>query len=53
MKDVLLLAHVVATENFFTSLVGRLCQKIHQKAYRTCSTITFPHSANEIIDSSA
>ena len=24
--------------------------KLHQKAYRTCSTIIFPHSTNQIID---
>ena len=24
-------------------------KKLHQKGYRTCSTIVFPHSTNEII----
>ena len=33
----------------FTSSFGRLRQKLHQKACRTCSTI-FPHSTNQIID---
>ena len=35
----------------FTSSLGRLCQKLHQKACRTCSTIIFPHSTNQIIHS--
>ena len=34
----------------FTSPSGRLRQRLHQKAYHTCSTITFPHSTNQIID---
>ena len=37
------------TENS-TSSFGRLRQKLHQKACRTCSTIIFPHSTNQIID---
>ena len=34
----------------FTSSFGRLRQNIAQKACRTCSTIIFLHSANQIID---
>ena len=34
----------------FTSSFGRLCQKLHQKSCRTCSTIIFPHSTNQIIN---
>ena len=34
----------------FTSSSDRLRQKLHQKACRTCSTIIFPHSTNQIID---
>ena len=33
----------------FTSSFGRLRQKLHQKSCRTCSTIVFPHSTNQII----
>ena len=36
-------------ENFTLSF-GRLRQKLHQQACRTCSTIIFPHSTNQIID---
>ena len=34
----------------FTSSFGRLRQKLHQKSCHTCSTITFPHSTNQIIN---
>ena len=34
----------------FTSSFGRLRQKLHQKSCRTCSTIIFPHSTNQIIN---
>ena len=52
-ENLLLRARVVVktlkTENS-TSSFGRLRQKLHQKACRTCSTIIFPHSTNHIID---
>ena len=34
----------------FTSSFGRLVKTLHQKACRTCSTIIFLHSTNQIID---
>ena len=34
----------------FTSSFGRLCQNIAPKACRTCSTIIFSYSTNQIID---
>ena len=34
----------------FTSSFGRLRQKLHQKACRTCSTNIFPYSTNQIMD---
>ena len=33
----------------FTSLFGRINQKLHQKTRLTCCTIIFPHSINQII----
>ena len=52
MKDLLLRAHVVVRNSNMKISPRRLadCQKLHQKACRTCSTITFPHLANQIID---
>ena len=46
MKDLLLRCGVVVLkyENFTSS------KKLHQNAYRTCSTIIFPHSTNQIND---
>ena len=45
MEDLLLRVRVAVTENLkyenFTSLFGRLRQKLQQKACRTCSTIFF------------
>ena len=34
----------------FTSSFGRLRQKSHQKVCRTCNTILFPRSTNQITD---
>ena len=34
----------------FASSCGRLRQKFHQKACRTCRAIIFPHLTNETID---
>ena len=34
----------------FTSSFGRLRQKSHQKVCRTCNTIFFPRSTNQITD---
>ena len=48
MKNSSLWACVVS---YFTLSFGRLRQKLHQKACRTCSTIICPHSTNHITDS--
>ena len=36
--------------NISRRLLADYVNKLHQKACRTCSTIIFPHSANQVID---
>ena len=53
MKDLLLLAVVVVrTSNMknFCRRLGDYVKKLLERACHKCSTITFPHSANHIID---
>ena len=53
MKDLLLRAHVVVrTSNMKISRcrLADYVKTLHQKACRTCSTIIFLHSSNQIID---
>ena len=52
MRDLLLCVHfVVKTLRFghFTLSFGKLRQELYWSACRTCSTIIFPHSTNQII----
>ena len=53
MKDLLLRAWVVVRTAKRKILRRRLADYVktfHQKVCRTCSTILFPHSTNQIID---
>ena len=53
MKDLLLQCRVVVRTSDMKISPRRLADYVktfHQKACRTCSSIIFPHSTNQIID---
>ena len=53
MKDLLLRARVVLRTSRMKNSHRRLVdyvKKMHEKACRTCSTIVFPYSTNQIVD---